>query len=259
MLEINGMLTVLIFILRTSLTLTAILGFGLYLWYLKSSDEHYQSRLLNFLNGYLALICIGFTSFLFVIFIVQPQEDLIARIGSFFIIAVSAIFVFISGATILKHFMPGLYLDISVTWSHKIAIPISAFVFILVEQLLHYSCPEMSLECMVFRTRTLVMIPATLTSFICQLLVIIDDIWGWRRIYTYLRGLCRPNLVTPINNGDIEMAENNQQQPFDPTQHPVGVLFVIHYQHNLHSYSVSENFSDHAQRRGICTTFVRHP
>ena len=50
---------ILILILRFILTITAILGFGVYLWYLKSSDDQSQSRLLNIFNGYLSLICIG--------------------------------------------------------------------------------------------------------------------------------------------------------------------------------------------------------
>ena len=51
------------------------------------------------------------------------------------------------------------------------------------------------------------MIPATVTSFLCQITVVVDDIWGWKKIYDSMRTLFRPNLVTPINNGDIEMVD----------------------------------------------------
>ena len=224
MLESNDVWTVFILILRVSMTITACLGFGLYLWYLKTSGDQSQSRLLNILNGYLSLTCIGFSLILLANYIAQPEEDepylIFYRIAAVFVIAVSTIFVFISLATILNHFMPGLYLDISVSWRHEIAIPLLIFLFILAEQTLYFSCPEKFLQCEVFRLRTFVMIPATLSSFICQLLVIIDDIWGWRSICSHLRlrGLRRRNRVTPANDGDMEWSGNSQQ-------HLVGILF----------------------------------
>ena len=55
--------------------------------------------------------------------------------------------------------------------------------------------------------RTMVVIPATVTSFLCQITVVVDDIWGWKNIYNALRQFLRPNIVTPINNGDIEMVD----------------------------------------------------
>ena len=248
MLESHDIWLTFIFILRLSLTISALLGFGLYLWCLTSSGDQSKSRMLNFLNGYLASIGIGFSLVLFVFYIVQPLKDeyllyyyhhiASVRTGSVFICAVSLIFIFISGATTLNHFKPGLYLDISVSWSHKIAIPSSILAVVLGEYSLHSSCLEKFLDCQVFRLRTLVMIPATLTSFICQLVVIIDDIWGWRRIYTYLRELCRPNLVTAIDE-NIEIFDNNLQQPYHPSvdQHMVGVLFVLHYLLKLLNFS----------------------
>ena len=213
--------TTLVLILQLFLTITALIGFVLYLWYLRSSDDQSQSRLLNILNGYLSLTCLGFCLTLLPnVLQLQLKQDepylfLIAlRIIAIYIIAVSTIFLLISWATILSHFKPGLYLDISVSWNHKIAIPSLILSFILAEQAVNFSCPEKFLICEGFRLRTLVMIPATLTSFLCQLLVIIDDIWGWRNIYSRIRGLCRQNLVTPANLGDIELSE--QQNSYDP-------------------------------------------
>ena len=193
-----------ILILRISLTIIALLGFSLYLWYLKSSDDQSQSRLLNILNGYLSLTGIGF-SLIQLKFILKPEQYesysflIIGRIAVVHVIAVATIFLLISWATILNHFKPGLYLDISVSWSNKIAIPSLILAFIFTEQALNFSCPKKYYKCEVFRLRTMVMIPATLTSFICQLLVIIDDIWSWRKIFNRLRGLCGQNIVTPAN------------------------------------------------------------
>ena len=61
----------LILILQISLTITALLGFGLYLWYLKSSEDQTQSRLLNILNGYLSLTCVGFSLTVFIVYTLQ--------------------------------------------------------------------------------------------------------------------------------------------------------------------------------------------
>ena len=104
-----------VLILQISLSITALLGFGLYLWYLKSSDDQSQSRLLNILNGYLSVTCIGFSLTLFANYALQltqtRQGTLIAlQISAVHIIAISSIFLLISFATILNHFKPGLTL-----------------------------------------------------------------------------------------------------------------------------------------------------
>ena len=46
-----------------------------------------------------------------------------------------------------------------------------------------------------------------MTSFLCQIIVVDDDIWGWKNIYNEMRQFLKPNIVTPINNGDIEMVD----------------------------------------------------
>ena len=214
--NIHDVWTTDILIIRISLTITALFGFGLYLWYLKSSDDQSQSRLLNILNGYLSLTCIGFSLTVFAMYGLQWFQTkhltfITVEIGGAHIIAVSTIFLLISWATILNHFKPDLYLDISVSWSHKIAIPSLIFAYILAEKALYFSCTDKF--CKIFRVRTFVMIPATLTSFLCQLLVIVDDIWGWRKIYRRLKGMCRQNSVSPDINGNID----SNQGPLDPS------------------------------------------
>ena len=127
-------------------------------------------------------------------------------------IAVSVLFLLNSFATVLNHFKPGLYLDISLKWRHKIAIPVMVASFILTEQTLDASCGHLDKifkvwKCKAFRVRTMVMIPATMTSFLCHIIVVVDDIWGWKNINNAVRQFLRPNIVTPINNGDIEMVD----------------------------------------------------
>ena len=127
-------------------------------------------------------------------------------------LSVSLLFFLISFATVLNHFKPGLYLDVSLYWRHKIAIPVMVISFILAEHSFHASCSHLEntdkvINCEVFRTRTMVMIPATVTSFLCQIIVVVDDIWGWKNIYNAVRLFLRPNIVTPFNNGDIEMVD----------------------------------------------------
>ena len=205
--------------LQITFTIVALLGFGFYLWHLKSNGDQSQSRLLNILHGYLSLICMEFS--LILLYGPSPQDfknnPVLFRIGAVHVIAVPTIFLLVSWATILNHFRPGLYLDISVSWSHRIAVSSLIFAIILTEQAANFSCPEKFLKCEMFRVRTIVMLPATLISFLCQLLVIIDDIFGWKNIYNRLRELCRQNLVSPVqpNNWNIE-----QQLYYDLPQAP---------------------------------------
>ena len=51
-----------IYLLGFFLVTSALLGFGFYLWHLKSSNEHTRSRLLNILNGYLSAACMSCSS-----------------------------------------------------------------------------------------------------------------------------------------------------------------------------------------------------
>ena len=53
----------------------------------------------------------------------------------------------------------------------------------------------------------MVIIPATVTSFICQIIVVVDDIWGWKNIHNAVRQFLRPNIVSTINISDMEMVD----------------------------------------------------
>ena len=47
------------------LVISAVLGFGFYIWHLKSSNEQTQNRLLNILNGYLSAVCMSCSPVMF--------------------------------------------------------------------------------------------------------------------------------------------------------------------------------------------------
>ena len=206
---------VIISVIGFVLVILSLLGFGFYIWHLKSSNEHTQTRLLNILNGYLSAVCMIFSpAVLNSILHLQrlpskiynkdiPENELpdeskiIARVTITLSIAISAILLLISFATILNHFKPGLYLDISLNWRHKIAIPVMVTSFILIEYTLHASCAHSDtifkvFKCEAFKMKTMVMIPATAISFLCQTTVVVDDIWGWKCIYNEVRRCLRP-------------------------------------------------------------------
>ena len=64
------------------------------------------------------------------------------------------------------------------------------------------------------------MIPATLISFLFQIVVVVDDIWSWKSIYQRVRRFFSPNMVTPIHN--IEMADltvNQGPETYNPSHY----------------------------------------
>ena len=208
-------------IFRLFLSVSAFLGFGFYLWFLSTSDEQTQRRLLNILNGYLSGVCMVFCPVLFITYYADDEQfKLCFRIAVPFFIAISIIFLLISCATLLNHFKPDAYLEFSLQWKHKIAIPILLFSFIFTEELAYRSCPEF-VECQATKIRSFLVFPACVTSLLCQLIVIIDVSCGWKYIYRTLRGLFNPNLVISLSDGDIEMmsfpASASHQHP-NPTQ-----------------------------------------
>ena len=209
------------FILRLFLSVSAFLGDGFYLWFLSTSDEQTQRRLLNFLNGYMSGNCMVLCPVIFFSYYADDEQfKLWFRINVLFFIAISIIFLLISFATLLNHFKPDAYLELSLQWKHKIAIPILLFSFIFIEELGHRSCPEF-VECQAYKIRMFLIFPACVTSFLCQLIVIIDDKLGWKNIYRFLRRLFNPNLVVSLNDGDIEMMSfpaSASNQPPNPTQ-----------------------------------------
>ena len=216
---------VIIYVFGFFMVTLAVIGFSFYLWNLRGSNEHTQSRLLNMLHGYLSVACMGcspavFNLMLHVIISAyralhdselweNKQFDWSIRVTVFHFIAIAVLFLLISIATVINHFKPGLYLDVSLAWRHKVAIPILLFIFILTEKTLRLSCDHMdrTFKCEVVKTRTIVMIPATVISFLCQIVVVVDDIWRWKNIYERIRRALSKNMVTQINIVHVEMSD----------------------------------------------------
>ena len=116
--------------LRILLLVTAVIGYGFYLWFLFCSKDQTQQRLLNILNGYLSVACLGFCPFAYSYEYVNEGLVLFyVRSGIPFIIAITTSFLLISFSTILNHFKPDMYLDLSLTWRHKIAVPTMIEIF----------------------------------------------------------------------------------------------------------------------------------
>ena len=125
-------------IMRLLFAVTAFAGFGFYLWFLSSSNDQTQKRLLNILNGYLSVACMGFCPLIYVYDYLNNELQLIYfRLGTPFVIAVTVLFLLLSFATILSHFQPDIYLDLSVTWKHKMAVPAIIVFCIIVEHIMN--------------------------------------------------------------------------------------------------------------------------
>ena len=236
-----------LYFLKLLLLVTAFVGFVFYLWFLYSSNDQTQRRLLNILNGYLSIACMGFCPFTFIYDYLNYELQLICiRAGAPFLIAIPTIFLLLSFATILNHFKPDMYLDMSLSWKHKIAVPIITVFCFLLEKLMNYPCPEIFLKCEIHNLRRFLIIPATVTSLICQLIVIVDVSFSWRNLYWALIGLFRSNSVTPVVRINPEiMATPAQQQPYNPTpvldHHVVGrnINFENCYGKHFRSWSLS--------------------
>ena len=204
-------------ILRLILLITSLVGFGFYLWFLYSSSDQTQRRLLNILNGYLSVACMGFSPFAYIHDYVNSELQLvIVRTAAPFLIAITTTFLLLSFATILNHFKPDMYLELSVKWKHKIAVPKMIVFCILVEKLMNSPCPEIFLKCEVFNLRRFLIIPATVTSFFCQLVVLGDIGFGWKNIYRAIIGFFRSNSATPVVRINSERMTTAAQQPYNP-------------------------------------------
>ena len=110
----------------------------------------------------------------------------------FHIVAITLTFLFISIATLLKQFKPDVYLDLSVAWRHSVALLTMLVFCISVDVSIFYYCHiSLEKECMKITVRKFLLIPATSINFILQVIVLIDDVWGFRNII---------KNETPVNN-----------------------------------------------------------
>ena len=180
---------IILFVFAVCLLAIVVLGFGFYIWFFITSSEHTQVRLINILNVYLSVVCIGggITTFIRMVntglgYQVTSIEHIMV---GFHIAAITVTLLLISLATLLNQFKPEFYLELSVVWRHSVAVPTLLLFFILMEVFILYHCSisSMEIECTTKTTiRTFLSIPATCISFIVQCIIIVDDVWGLKNI-----------------------------------------------------------------------------
>ena len=217
----------LLFLLAVCLLVIVVLGFGFYLWFYITSSEHSHVRLLNILNVYLSVGCIGLSILGFTVMLksglgYQDKDNTLGYLQhtlvGFHIVAIALTFLFISIATFLNQFQPKVYLDISVAWRHFVAIPTMLFFCIITQTYIilwvKHCCISSDHECIKITGRKVFLIPVTCFSFVLQVLVIIDDIYGFQNIIKF---------VIPMN----ETPENNFENPTHGLHHHVVSIFSI--------------------------------
>ena len=185
-----------LFMLAVCLLAIVLLCFGFYIWFFVTSSEHSQVRLLNILHVYLSVGCIEGSITTFIIMLASGlgyHDTSTERIlAGFHMVAISVTFLFISIATLLKQFKPDVYLDLSVAWRHSVALLTLLVFCISVDVSIFYYCHiSLEKECMKITVRKFLLIPATSINFILQVIVLIDDVWGFRNII---------KNETPVNN-----------------------------------------------------------
>ena len=194
-------------------------GFSFYLWYLNSSQDHVQNSLLNNLYGYMSLICMGggLSAITVIVLLVFPEGDqtdlwqLNVRAGVTFTCTLAITFLLITFSSALRNFRPSLYLDISLRWRNKVAMPVLVLIVIFIENMMRLSCDgsENISQCELDKSRVRIVITATVASFLGQTVIVVDDLWGWRKILKNLRGFCikHTGTVAPAP----EPTKNTQQ------------------------------------------------
>ena len=194
-------------------------GFSFYLWYLNSSQDHVQNSLLNNLYGYMSLICMGggLSAITVIVLLVFPEGDqtdlwqLNVRAGVTFTYTLAITFLLITFSSALRNFRPSLYLDISLRWRNKVAMPVLVLIVIFIENMMRLSCDgsENISQCELDKSRVRIVITATVASFLGQTVIVVDDLWGWRKILKNLRGFCikHTGTVAPAP----EPTKNTQQ------------------------------------------------
>ena len=200
---------ILLLMLAVCLLVIIVLGFGFYLWFFITSSEHSHVRLLNILNVYLSVGCIGLSILGFTVMLTsglgyQDQDNTLGYLQhtlvGFHIVAIALTFLFISIATFINQFQPKVYLDISVAWRHFVAIPTMLFVCIITQTCIilwvKHCCISSDHECIKITGRTVFLIPVTCFSLVLQSLVIIDDICGFQNIIKFVI----PMNETPVIN-----------------------------------------------------------
>ena len=211
---------VLIIIAAFVLLMCNLLGFSIYLLYMRK-DEANKDRLLNVLYANLS-VCyqLGMVA-LFVRFLLletlgdidTPSVCLLVRWRLVIGLFTTLLFLQISVVTSINHYNPGLYLHLSLHWRR---IPVLCFQFLLV--LLVLGLIEylggVGGVCMLEETKRNIVrfvCPLMLLNLLLQLGVVVDSYWGWRRVWrlvTVVTPCGSTNIVTPETG--VELGDHLQ-------------------------------------------------
>ena len=213
---------VIIIIAAFVLLLCSMLGFSIYLLYMRK-DEANKDRLLNVLYANLSVCYQLAMVALFVRFLLLETLDniethwwscLLMRWRLFIGLFMTLLFLQISIVTSINHYNPGLYLDLSLHWRR---IPVLCFQLLLV--LVVVGLPEildgfrgicMEEEVMQSIVRSFVL-PLMILNLVLQLGVVVDSYWGWRRVWrlvTVVTPCGSTNIVTPESG--VELGDHLQ-------------------------------------------------
>lgn len=184
------------------LMMTSVLGYGVYIWYLTTSEAN-TSRLLNNLYGHLAVVgslasLILWVEVVTLATLMDAEDRLPFAIISHAIAILFIIIIFqISLATVLNHFKPQIYLEASVQWNNILAFFINMVTALLDLSWTIYSCGKDCNDCF-DENRTTVLLLCLPALMMISMIVIIDDVWGWERLITKVRYMFSYHGVTPV-------------------------------------------------------------
>ena len=91
-------------------------------------------------------------------------------------------------------------------------MPALVLIVIFIENMMRLSCDgsENISQCELDKSRVRIVITATVASFLGQTVIVVDDLWGWRKILKYFRGFC----IKFCDTGTLGPApENKNQEP----------------------------------------------
>ena len=94
-------------------------------------------------------------------------------------------------------------------------MPVLVLIVIITENMLRLSCDgsENTTQCEIDKNRVRISIPATVASFLGHIVVVVDDLRGWKKILKDLRGFCIKHTSTVAPAPDLE---NNPEPANNP-------------------------------------------
>ena len=164
-----------------------------------------NTRILNNLYGFIALdgIYISMHKFIHLVLIDYFSEEnpmmCLLDVNRIYMVSLTNLIIsMISAATLLRHFFPQIYLDLSEKWRNK-----TFGIFIMSVSGLHLfwsgkSCGLCQKEC-IFNKLVLILkvsVPLSLMVVIC---VTIDSVLGFAKIFNRVRNFICKNEITPVN------------------------------------------------------------